>query len=78
MKIDEEKCPACARCNLFCPVGAIRVKEKKIIIDADDCLEWGRNSLHRSRKSSPGVLAQPCVCGVVNTSRVKELLQAMV
>ena len=41
MKIDVEKCQACAKCIPFCPVGAIRVKQKKVIIDADDCLECG-------------------------------------
>ncbi len=41
MKVDPEKCQTCAKCIPFCPVGAIRVKQKKIIIDADDCVECG-------------------------------------
>lgn len=41
MKIDVEKCQACAKCIPFCPVGAIRVEKKRITIDADDCLECG-------------------------------------
>ena len=41
MKVDPEKCQTCARCIPFCPVGAIRPKQKKIIIDADDCVECG-------------------------------------
>ena len=41
MKIDVDKCQTCAKCIPFCPVGAIRVKQKKVIIDEDDCLECG-------------------------------------
>ena len=41
MKIDPEKCQRCAECIPFCPVGAIRVKEKKVIIDTDSCVECG-------------------------------------
>ena len=41
MKVDPEKCQTCGRCIPFCPVEAIRVKQKKIIIDAEDCVECG-------------------------------------
>ena len=41
MKVDPEKCQTCGRCIPFCPVKAIRVKQKKIIIDAEDCVECG-------------------------------------
>jgi len=39
MKIDPEKCQACAKCIPLCPMGAIRVKEKKVIIEYDECAE---------------------------------------
>jgi hypothetical protein len=32
----------------------------------------------KSLKEAAGILAKPCVCGVVNTTRAMELLQAMV
>ena len=41
MKIDPEKCKRCADCIPFCPVGAIQVKEKKVVIHSDDCVECG-------------------------------------
>jgi NAD-dependent dihydropyrimidine dehydrogenase PreA subunit len=41
MKIDLLKCQKCAECIPFCPMGAIRVKEKNVIIDADECVECG-------------------------------------
>ena len=41
MRIDHEKCQRCAQCIPFCPVGAIRVKEKKVVIETDDCVECG-------------------------------------
>ncbi len=41
MRIDQDKCQTCARCISFCPVGAIRVKEQKLIIESDDCVECG-------------------------------------
>ena len=41
MKIDLEKCKRCTDCIPFCPVGAIRVKEKKVVIETDDCVECG-------------------------------------
>jgi len=41
MKIDSEKCTRCTRCIPFCPVGAIRVREKKVIIEYDECVECG-------------------------------------
>jgi len=41
LKIDLEKCKRCTDCIPFCPVGAIRVKEKKVVIETDDCVECG-------------------------------------
>lgn len=41
MKIDPEKCQSCAKCIPFCPVGAIGVKEKKVMIEYDECVECG-------------------------------------
>lgn len=41
MKIEEGKCQNCAKCIPFCPMGAIRLKEKKVIIDQDECVECG-------------------------------------
>lgn len=41
MKIDSLKCQKCAKCIPFCPVGAISVKEKNVIIEADECVECG-------------------------------------
>jgi len=41
VKIDSLKCQKCAKCIPFCPVGAISVKEKNVIIDADECVECG-------------------------------------
>lgn len=41
MRIDQEKCQTCALCIPFCPVGAIKVKEKKVIVEYDDCVECG-------------------------------------
>jgi NAD-dependent dihydropyrimidine dehydrogenase PreA subunit len=41
MKISLDKCQTCAKCIPFCPVGAIRVREKKVVIDSDACVECG-------------------------------------
>jgi NAD-dependent dihydropyrimidine dehydrogenase PreA subunit len=41
MKINPDKCQTCAQCIPFCPVGAIRVSEKKVAIEADECVECG-------------------------------------
>jgi len=41
VKIDSLKCQKCAKCIPFCPVGAISVKEKNVIIEADECVECG-------------------------------------
>ena len=41
MKINHDKCQTCALCIPFCPVGAIRVREKKVVIDSDACVECG-------------------------------------
>ena len=41
MKIDKEKCTGCGECIQYCTVSAIRLKEKKGIIDPDRCAECG-------------------------------------
>ena len=41
MKILEEKCKKCTDCLPYCPVGAIVVRNKKITIDQDSCVECG-------------------------------------
>ena len=41
MKIDSLKCQKCAKCIPFCPVGAISVKGKNVIIEVDECVECG-------------------------------------
>ena len=41
MKILEEKCKRCTDCLPYCPVGAIAVRNKKITIDPDSCVECG-------------------------------------
>ncbi len=41
MKILEEKCKKCGECLACCPVGAIVVRNKKVTIDQDGCVECG-------------------------------------
>ncbi len=41
MKISPDECQACAKCIPFCPVGAIRVKGKKVVIEQEECVECG-------------------------------------
>ncbi len=41
MKILEEKCKKCTDCLPYCPVGAIVVRDKKITIGQDSCVECG-------------------------------------
>jgi NAD-dependent dihydropyrimidine dehydrogenase PreA subunit len=41
VKIDSLKCQKCAKCIPFCPVGAISVKGKNVIIEVDECVECG-------------------------------------
>ncbi len=41
MKILEEKCKKCVECLPYCPVGAIVVRNKKVTIDPDGCVECG-------------------------------------
>ena len=40
MRIDENLCIACGSCVLFCPMGAISVREVAVI-DLDECVECG-------------------------------------
>ena len=41
MYIDEELCDRCLDCRPVCPVAAIMVKEKKVVIDYEECVECG-------------------------------------
>ncbi|HSR13910.1 MAG TPA: 4Fe-4S binding protein [Thermodesulfobacteriota bacterium] len=41
MYIDQELCRKCADCLPVCPVGAIKIAEKKVSIDYDGCVECG-------------------------------------
>ena len=41
MYIDNEKCKRCLDCQPVCPVGAIRVADKKVVIEYEDCVECG-------------------------------------
>jgi len=41
MKIAPDKCQTCAKCIPFCPVGAIRVKGKKGVVEQEECVECG-------------------------------------
>lgn len=39
MKINQELCVGCGMCVPYCPVGAIRLEDRKAHIDADACVE---------------------------------------
>jgi ferredoxin len=39
--IDTELCQTCMSCPPVCPVGAIVIKHKKVVIDYEDCVECG-------------------------------------
>lgn len=41
MYIDQELCKQCLDCQPVCPMGAIMVREKKVVIDDEDCVECG-------------------------------------
>ena len=41
MKVDLEKCNGCGFCVRDCPLGAIRLKKKKAVIDGDQCTNCG-------------------------------------
>jgi NAD-dependent dihydropyrimidine dehydrogenase PreA subunit len=41
MKIDHKKCTCCTQCLPFCPVGAIQVREKTVVVEDDECVECG-------------------------------------
>jgi NAD-dependent dihydropyrimidine dehydrogenase PreA subunit len=41
MFIDQELCEKCLDCRPVCPMGAIVVKEKNVVIDYEDCVECG-------------------------------------
>ena len=39
MIVNTEKCIGCGKCRVYCPVGAIRVENRKAVIDQDLCTE---------------------------------------
>lgn len=41
MYIDEEHCRRCLDCLPVCPMGAIGVREKSVVIDEENCVECG-------------------------------------
>jgi NAD-dependent dihydropyrimidine dehydrogenase PreA subunit len=41
LKIYAEKCTSCSRCIPYCTVGAIRLGDKSVFIDQEDCVECG-------------------------------------
>jgi ferredoxin len=41
MKINENRCVVCKKCIPHCPVRAIKIDEKRVIIDQDACVECG-------------------------------------
>lgn len=41
MKIKEDLCVSCQNCVPFCPVGCIMVKDGKVFIDHDECVDCG-------------------------------------
>ena len=41
MYIDQELCERCLDCQPVCPMGAIVVKDKKVVIDYEECVECG-------------------------------------
>ncbi len=41
MYIDQERCEKCLDCRPVCPVGAIVLRDKKVVIDYESCVECG-------------------------------------
>lgn len=41
MYIDQELCERCLDCRPVCPMGAIVVRDKKVVIDYEECVECG-------------------------------------
>ena len=39
MIVNTEKCIGCGKCRVYCPVGAIRLENRKAVIDQDLCTE---------------------------------------
>ena len=39
MIVNTERCIGCGKCRVYCPVGAIRVENRKAVIDQDLCTE---------------------------------------
>ncbi|MEO0191076.1 MAG: [Fe-Fe] hydrogenase large subunit C-terminal domain-containing protein [candidate division WOR-3 bacterium] len=41
IKVDEKKCIGCVVCMKVCPTKAIRIKEKKAVVNAERCIDCG-------------------------------------
>lgn len=41
VKIDLEKCTGCSSCVEICPVGAIKIKKEKAVVNKSECVECG-------------------------------------
>jgi NAD-dependent dihydropyrimidine dehydrogenase PreA subunit len=41
VKIDSMKCNGCGRCEVACPMDAIKVKNGKAVVSEDSCAECG-------------------------------------
>lgn len=41
MKVNHDLCVGCGKCIPFCPQGAIRIENRKALIDQDECVECG-------------------------------------
>ncbi|KJS22407.1 MAG: (4Fe-4S)-binding protein [Clostridiaceae bacterium BRH_c20a] len=57
MLINTEKCKGCGICVPYCPVGAIKLEDKKAYIEIEECLECGtcgRNNIVKCPQNAIG------------------------